>query len=337
MQKAYIYPISSRAAKDLHNPYLEHFMGSLKEKFHFLNSDKPSNKGIADILKYLGEADTVFLHWPENIVDRKFGLFQAILLTVMIPVFRLRKISIVYVVHNKLSHSEKRRRIKSFIARSLIQHSNFLVTHAREGVDFIQTFSRKPKRVFFFPHPIDKPPAQLIREKDIDVLIWGNIAPYKGVHNFLLSLNKEVNHRPWNILIAGKVSSDEYYQELLQIQPEGVSLLNEFIDDDQLHDLISRSRIVLFPYHQDSILSSGAFAKSQAYPVVIIGPNCGAFKDFQDLDQVYTFDSFQEIKTLIHKQLQHHNEVNPLESEKIASQYSWENFGKAFGEFLRHA
>lgn len=338
MQKAYLFPISSRGPIGIHNPYLNHFMDSLQDKYFFVNRNHPSGIGIADVMKYLGKIEVIFFHWPEDIVERQFGILQTLLLTLLLPILNFLKISIIYVVHNKLSHSEKKIRVKSYIAKKTIRHSNSLVTHAREGVDFINANSHKPKLVFFFPHPIDKTPAQLNIEKDIDVLIWGNIAPYKGIHNFLLTLQKNNNNNHhWKVFIAGKVSSREYSQELMRIKPGWVRLWDEFIDDRMIHELISRSRIVLFPYQQDSILSSGAFAKTLAYPVEIIGPNCGAFKDFGYLNYVNTFDSFDDIINLIPKILEHQNREKPLESEKISSQYSWANFGKAFSEFLQNS
>lgn len=334
MRKAYIYPISSRASKNLRNPYLENFMASLSQEFVFVNERHPSDMGISDVIKYLGKIDAVFLHWPENIIERKFGFLQTILLTLLLPFFRIRKVLIVYVVHNKVSHSLKNNWIKKFIMRRVVRHSTFLVTHASEGVEFIQTFSGKKKRVFFFPHPIDNPMPLQIANKDIDVLIWGNIAPYKGVHNFLQALEKNPELKRWKIYIAGKVSSGEYYQELIRIKPEDVVLMNEFIGEEQLHELISRSRLVLFPYLQDSILSSGAFAKTLAYPVAIIGPNGGAFKDFSHLEQVDTFELFDEIPALLRKNLETQNENLQWQNENILKQYSWASFGKAFNEYL---
>ncbi len=334
MRKAYIYPISSRASKDIRNPYLENFMASISQAFLFVNESHPSGTGITDVFKYIGKIDAVFLHWPENIIERKFGLLQTILLSLLLPFLRIRKVLIVYVVHNKVSHSLKNNWIKKLIIRSVVRHSSFLVTHARDGVDFIQSFSDKKKRVFFFPHPIDKPmPLQTVN-KDIDVLIWGNIAPYKGVHNFLLALERHPELKRWKIFIAGKVSSGQYYQELIRIKPEEVVLMDEFIGEEHLHQLINRSRVVLFPYLQDSILSSGAFAKTLAYPVAIIGPNGGAFKDFSHLEQIDTFDLLDQIPALLRKNLEKQNENLQWQNENVVKQYSWANFGKAFIKYL---
>lgn len=334
MQKAYIYPISSRSPRDIHNPYLENFMNSLSTTFSFVNKSHPSDKGIADVLKYIWKIDAVFLHWPENIIERKLGLLQTILLTLLLPFLRMRKIFIVYVVHNKISHSGEKIRIKKFIIRRVLRHSSFLITHASDGVDFIHSFSGKKKQVFFFPHPIDKPMPLQALNKDIDVLIWGNIAPYKGVHNFLLALESNPDLKRWKIFITGKVSSGQYYQELIRIKPDEVVLMDEFIGEERLHQLISRTRVVLFPYLQDSILSSGAFAKTLAYPVAIIGPNGGAFKDFSHLEQVDTFKSFNDIPALLTKNLEKQNENLQWQNENMLNQYSWASFGKAFSEYL---
>jgi len=335
--KAYIYPISARASKELVNPYLDHFMGALDPGFIFVNKDAPSAKGIMDIIKYLSKIDYVFFHWPENIAERKLGWVQALLLFLLIPVFRIRNIRIIYVVHNKISHSQKKFRIKKLISKTLMHNSWLLITHAREGIDFIRNLTSKEKKVFFFPHPIDKPNEIETPEKDIDVLIWGNIAPYKGVHNFLKNLKDQLSDWKGKVLIAGKVSTLEYKQELMAIKPENVTIMDEFVDEIKLNELISRSRIVLFPYHQKSVLSSGAFAKTLAYPMYIVGPDCGAFLDFKDLEHIHFFESQDQIPDIIQIINSDKNQnVNPEIANNLTNKYSWKSFGKAFLDYLEN-
>ena len=337
MKKAYIYPISSRFHGQTHNPYMENFMDSLEDNFIFVNRNYPSKIGVLDIYRYYFSIQYIFFHWPENIAERKQGILQTLFLLLIIAVTRLKGINIIYVVHNKVSHSQKRFKTKRFIAKMMAGKCRLLITHAGEGNNFIESLTKKNKKVFFFPHPIDDPGTFKKEKKDIDILVWGNIAPYKGVHNFLAGLKNQENQWNGTVLIAGKVSSPDYYKELISIKPGNVTILDDYIDDDKLKTLINRSRIVLFPYHRKSVLSSGAFAKTLAYPVNIIGPACGAFLDFKEFKHIHTFETQNQIYDKIREILSDDNQTpDPAIIKKLTNDYSWTSFGKAFKSFLNN-
>ncbi|MFW5887147.1 MAG: hypothetical protein ACOCUL_05255, partial [Bacteroidota bacterium] len=76
MNNAYIYPISARYHGKSKNPYMDNFMHSLKEQFYFINKNAPSKTGIFDLAFYIHKVNYVFLHWPENIVEKKMGFLQ---------------------------------------------------------------------------------------------------------------------------------------------------------------------------------------------------------------------------------------------------------------------
>lgn len=334
MNRAYLYPLSARYKKESQNPYLDNFMDSLKDRFIFLNRHSPSNSGILDILKYLGKTDYLFLHWPENMAEKKAGIIQSLFFIMLIPLLGLINIRIIYILHNKISHTNNRYRIKKAISVTLLKHSYKIITHSKEGIDFINSITVSRPDIFYFPHPIPHEEPCPVTVKDLDILIWGNIAPYKGVHNFLGQLRKSRAGSRWKILIAGKVSSQEYLEELQSAGNDNLTIKDQFIDDDQLSRLICRSRIVLFPYHKKSILSSGAFAKTLVFPVEIIGPACGAFLDFDHMPHVHTFDNEEEIIPLIENALA--NPVNDYYKhlEDISEKYSWKSFGAAFSREL---
>ena len=331
MTKAYLYPISARFAKDHYNPYLDDFMNSLEGNFIFLNRNFPSGSGLLDILKYVGRIRYVFFHWPENISEKKFGLIQSLLLFLLIPVFKIKRIKIVYVVHNKISHTKNKYTLKKLISKTLIRNSFIIITHSQDGIKFINSLVKKKNNIFFFPHPVtDERPFQE-HEKEIDVLIWGNIAPYKGVHRFISQMKNNEDCLRWKVVIAGKVSTVDYYKELLSDKPENVRIIDEFIDDLQLKALINKSKIVLFPYHSDTVLSSGAFAKSFVYPVEIIGPKCGSFNDFNHMEHVAVFENENEMIELIRSRLlSFNNGKTNFFFDEIIDKYSWQKFGEEF-------
>ncbi len=46
-------------------------------------------------------------------------------------------------------------------------------------------FQKKNINIRYFPHPIIPVPQKQPSTKEIDVLIWGAITPYKGIDKFL--------------------------------------------------------------------------------------------------------------------------------------------------------
>jgi len=330
MNKAYIYPLSARYKEGGHNPYLENFMDSISSDFEFVNRYTPSSSGVFNIVNYILSVKYVFFHWPEDIPERKFGLIQTIGFFILIPILKLRKIKIIYIVHNKISHTNKRYLVKKNISKTLIRQSFLIITHSKEGVSFINSLAKRNKSIFCFPHPVDNEKVFMKTPKEIDILIWGNIAPYKGVHRFLEVLQQRGKDTDWNIVIAGKVSSKSYFDQLKTFNLKNLKILNEFLDNSRLNDLISKSKIVLFPYHKKSILSSGAFARTIVFPVEIIGPDCGAFLDFSYLNNVNTFQDESLILDLVEEKLFSNTKIEHEKLAEIAKKYSWKSFGEAF-------
>ena len=327
MKKAYIYPISSRFHGQTHNPYLENFMDCLEDNFMFVNRNYPSKIGVFDIYRYIFNLQYIFFHWPEDMVERKFGFLQAAGFFLLILLCRIKGIKLIYVLHNKLSHTRKRLALKKMIAMTLLKNGK-VITHAKEGVLFTRQLSKKNADVLYFPHPVD-PGIYEQTEKDTDILIWGNIAPYKGIHKFLEIYNNKYDHKDWKLTIAGRISDKNYLSKLQPLINENIKIINTFLDEAQLSQLICRSKIVLFPYQPDSILSSGAFAKTMAYPVEIIGPDSGAFLDFKYLDYINTYKNLEELPRLLDERLSNFNNAG-WQNKKIVSEYSWRNFGIHF-------
>ncbi len=328
MKQVYLYPITGRNIHSQTNPYLDDFMNSVSNGFRFVNRSQPSKSGLFDILKYLGRTEIVIFHWPENMVEKNFGLFQGIFFFLLIPYLKLRKTKIIYVVHNKISHSNNHYLLKELIAKTLIRFGDLMITHSKDGVDFINSLGKGEENVFYFPHPLkDERPFPKVN-KDIDILIWGNIAPYKGIHVFLEKLKGSELLKGLRIVIAGRVSSAEYLEELKKLKSPNVEMIYDYLDDEKLKLIISRSRMVLFPYSPESVLSSGAFAKSVVYPLEIIGPDCGSFSDFSYLDHVNTFTDPDEMIRSVEAGIVNSNSNKYQATDSIIDNYSWENFGK---------
>lgn len=323
--RAYIYPITSRSG-GIPNPYIGHCIEALEEDFNILNRLKPSKTGIFDLILYFNKLDYIFLNWPEEIPGRKGDLIQVVFFMMMITWFRISRVKIVWTLHNKASHYEVRKRLKKYIIRFIARNANLIITHSREGVDLARELSGfQTKPVLFMHHPVLplKPDHHLV-EKTWDLLIWGTVAPYKGVDAFLEYVSQS-DLRRYKILIAGKITKDWLKPALYKHRSDRVEIIDDYISAEALDLYIARSRIILFTYAQSSVLSSGVLMDTLIYKPVIIGPDFGAFKELAEIGLIYTYRDFNHLNELVPEVLA----STADKSEKIrefCENHSWKDY-----------
>lgn len=329
----YVFPYSSRVPVENANPYILNFIKALSANMNIVNREKPSSKGIFDVFSYRKEIDVVFFHWVENIAERKAGLIQVLFFVFLLQILKLRKIKIVYVLHNKLSHSRKKLIWKKLVFNKILKKSDFIITHSKEGLDYLSNISEKIRRkAMFFHHPADSAKAFIPEEKSFkkrkyDVLIWGTMSPYKGIDKFFSYLNELLPDNEFKILVAGKFSDQAYFQKVDSIKGKA-EIKNNFVSKEDLEEYMSNSRIILFTYNHDSVLSSGALIDSLYAPSILIGPHTGSFKDLKEEGLVETFIDFPGLVDQIRKIINQDILVNTDKKQKFMEENSWSEFGK---------
>ncbi len=153
MLNGYFYPHSKIKAI---TPYYEYFMNHLENDINFLNRNSASSTGILDILRYMFRTDVIFLNFPEEMIDKRYGFWQFLVFVfIVVPYFKLTGKKIIWTMHNKKSHYSQNKRIKEFLNNYILKHSTMIVVHATEGKNIVRDHNSKllPK-VFFFPHPV---------------------------------------------------------------------------------------------------------------------------------------------------------------------------------------
>ncbi|NBC81811.1 MAG: hypothetical protein GVY19_00365 [Bacteroidetes bacterium] len=337
MKKAYIYPRTARTENIIPNPYIDHFIESLKGKVNFLNSEKPSNIGALDIFKFFNKTNIFFFNWIENLPDKKFGVVQSFIFTLIIlPMARISNKKIVWTLHNKKPHDNKQSRIKSLLFNIMLKKSDFIITHAKDGVEQVKKLAnRKDDEIIYFPHPFSSKIINHSGQKNIDVLIWGTMAPYKGIHNFINLVNENVTLQSKNILMMGKFQDAEYRNKVISMNTSNIEIKDAYIPDNELIDYLSRAKIILFTYHKDSVLSSGALCESLGYGNYIIGPKTGAFKDLEREGLVHTYKSLHEVSTLIEKlcTVENYSDIR-MKQQAFIDKYQWEKLPEFIATIL---
>jgi beta-1,4-mannosyltransferase len=191
---------------------------------------------------------------------------------------------------------------------------------------------KERESVFYFPHPLKKTDLEKT-VPDTDILIWGSIAPYKGIDVFLEHLQQKNMLDKYKIVICGKILSSDYEKKLQSYQRPNIKIINKFLDFEKLKIWIGRARIVLFTYHKNSVLSSGALMDSIACKAFVLGPHTGAFKDLAEMEIIESYQNMEEIPDTLDAMLRK-GQKNRGSLDTFIRDHSWEKFSLAFQKFI---
>lgn len=322
----YLYPNSARGKEAIPNPYIRNMVDSLNKYYRFVNRANPSSIGIFDSIKYFRKTDYFMLHWIENLPDKKNGVAQSFYFIFFLLLIKISGKKLIWTMHNRLSHFISHLILKKLLFKFLVRSSNYIITHSSDGINYLKNLRYKRlEKVKYIPHPIIKKEILQTKTKVYDVLIWGTIIAYKGIDSFLELLKEKNVLDKLKILIIGKAHSNEYFDSLLKYSSNSTIIKNQYIPEEELKELISLSKCVLFPYKEESVLSSGALIDTLCYGATIIGPCSGAFKDLEQESLVTTYKNNEELIDL----LVHPDKHKIPDEQKINAfiiENSWENY-----------
>ncbi len=330
MKHVYFYP-----NKPISNPYAENMINSLSQHYNFINLKSPSKTGIFDILKYIKKTDYVFLNWIEDLANGKGGIIQSLFFIFILKILKIRRINIIWTLHNKASHFSNYLLIKRILKKVLIKNSDFILTHSTEGIDYANNLARgRTLNIKYLPHPVKTKKLGKEPEVKYDIIIWGNILPYKGIDKFLEHLFSKNYQNKYKILIVGHSDSEYYLNKLKKFENKNIIIDNRFINESELIELIRSSKIVLFTYLKTSVLSSGALMDSLGLGPEVIGPDIGTFTELANQKIIHTYNNYDELITLIDELLKKKITDN-LKVKNFIEANSWENFARKFHNWIK--
>jgi glycosyltransferase involved in cell wall biosynthesis len=342
--RVYIYPYGLNTPEESINPYIQNMMDGIQNHCRVINYGKRNRDGVLDILKNLRQMDAIIFNWIESLPDRRWGRVQTVLLFFIVHWLNWQNRQIIWVLHNKKPHARTNPKFKNLILGFIMKKATKIITHSSEGLDYLEKMGRGyEKKAHFIPHPVKKtnytnPKQDNIRlngKPNYDIIIWGTVSPYKGIDQFLENLNDSGVINKYKILIAGKFTSRDYYRKVRNLCGIRTRIKNKYIPDDELRTLIQQSRIILFPYKPETILSSGALADSLTYDSIIIGPNVGAFHDLAKAGVIECFNDHKDLLGLIESHLAKENESIAWDNRiDYIRENSWERFAARLCELV---
>ena len=213
------------------------------------------------------------------------------------------------------------------------KNSDYVVAHSKQTYTQMNFYNRT-NPIIYFPHPISTSycnSKNLPDNIEYDILIWGKMSKYKGILDYIKSLQDDDFLKKHRILLAGKFYDEEYYFELKSKTTKNITILNKHFSHDEIVKFHEKSRYILFIYNHKSVLNSGILADSLGYRHTgIIGPNKGAFKDLKEQNLIFTYDEFSDIKKIINNnKFKDFNQIN-----NFCEAHSWDNFANKFQKLV---
>ena len=183
-----------------------------------------------------------------------------------------------------------------------------------------------------------------------EVLIWGNILPYKGVLEFVSSpavraagLNVRIVGRCKDASLAAAIEKavgqcnagqsaegSTYVDDSDYLPRTRIVFENRAADFEELADLIRSSRHVLFPYLPGSVSSSGVLMDTLSMGGNPVGPAIGAFADLARENVCQVYGSEAEMIEI----LKSDRRINPETLRDFISRNSWQAYAKFFADFF---
>lgn len=312
------------------NPYIKDFIAAINNTpdCKVIN---PSHKNpLLSIITPKKWGDIIIFNWYESIPDFKHGYIQFFIAYILLICMKISKKKIIWVLHNKKPHAEKKELLKKILTSHIANLSDHIITHAEEGLEIIEKkFPSCSNKAHFIDHPTKNRMYLTKSDKEIvkkyDLLIWGSISKYKGVYDFIKYLNdNKINDL--KVCVLGKCNSELLVNDIKSVSTPNTTLVLKSASFEELAEYISFSDFVLMPYKHDTILSSGTLMDTLSFGAKVIGPDTGSFSDYSknnDLN-VYVFNKFDDIKDIVKKH--HDTKISEEGYSKFLEENNWNAF-----------
>lgn len=328
MKNIYIYPSNSPGKNSgvPVNPYMNNLFKSMSLCFNVINLNKVTKVGqLLDVYCFLNKKiDYIYFNWIESAPNGRFGFLQYWLYYVLLFVLKIKRVEIIYLKHNKISHAGNK--LSNKLIDRTIKAADYVIVH---GVDESIRIKEKniKSKVNYICHPFEGVKSIVCVDKVYDILIWGTIEPYKGVLEFLRYLDQSGLRNAYRILIIGKIPDLSYAEKINRFNSDNITIKNRPVDDSELSGLINMSWIVLFPYKAEYVISSGSVIDALSYRANVLGPRCGVFKDMSEVGLATTYVDYKDMVEKVNYILKNKVKINENILQNIVNDNLWRDYG----------
>jgi len=307
--------IASFPKKNHADAYLELFYNELsKNGFDYLGEIQFSVKWF---LTTGSKIDIYHIHWPESMWRQYIPRFQSLLLKknifgsyfayrklrkiyellgvvnffFLLTIAKLKNKLILWTCHNIEPH-EKPSLLDRYAYHLLAKVSDKIIVHGNSAFDGInKIYSPRCEVInmnmgnFKDYYPVPGLRQHIFKKYDLKhdlpvVSCIGNIREYKGIDlacKAVLPINKKIN-----FIIAGRPSSDFNMEPLIKLvsKMENATIINHFLNDQEISDLFSITDIVMMPYKK--ITGSAIILNALTFGASVVTSDLPFFSEILD-------------------------------------------------------
>jgi len=247
------------------------------------------------MLRHMRDVDVVHINWPSLLYNhprrllsiRRFAIF-----VFMLVLMRIRRMRLVWTVHNLHPHTPSTIRMLDPIARWLVTRTavKFLVHGAEAEAAALRAYPAMMGRTVriehghwtgFYPDTIQRREARHrlgLAEDSFVFLFVGLCLPYKNLHGLTAAF--EAVGGPTKLVIAGMFRDPAYQAEIgADVMRMGTraQMHPGFVEDADMQVYLKACDVVVAPYTE--ILTSGTVMLAMSFGRPVIAPATGFIKD----------------------------------------------------------
>ncbi len=263
--------------------------------------------------------------------------------------FKLSGVRLILEVHDVLPHRSLLPRALRFLDWVLIwgiyAAADKLIVHHREGVYTLRKeFGVCPEKVVVIPHGpfrLSDEPVPYEEGNEIVALLFGALRENKGIHLGIRAVqNLRANGYPLKLVIAGEapLRDRDYWRwckKLIEASPEGITVIDRYIEDEELKEVVAGAHFFLLPYTEFHSQSGvAALALSNGRPIV--ATRAGGLSDVLLPDRTGVFIEGATVKSVEEALLRAvrlgHNGLRRMGQQAFEvynASYSWDAIAQA--------
>lgn len=287
-------------------------MGQFVDGYFPLNRSVPAGSGVKVLhLHWVGDL-LAPLTWSDAPVKR---IVKRALLALDVWMLRLRGVTVVWTIHNLVSHETLDAVAEISARRTLARVCTRLILHSQGALALVQKVYRTgiDSKAWVIPHgnydsvyPENSAAAAALRAKcridqdAIVILCFGAIRAYKDLGR-LLDVFSKVGRRELRLIVAGRPYTSDLAEEVRSRArvDAGIVCCLEHVPSEQVSAYFEVAHIVAVP--SESTLTSGSaiLALTMARPLLL--PRHARVLDAANEDAAIFYDSAESLQRVLMK------------------------------------
>jgi glycosyltransferase involved in cell wall biosynthesis len=285
--------------------------------------------GANVIFQYEELKETSFkntLHWIKSLAANKsilkaeLTIIESLSIADWYLLLRIRNKKLYHIVHDPVAHTGEGRKRLDIMRNIYFKYFNKFILYSNYATElFAHHYRAYADKVITLKTPIysnlkieHKPESHPSKR----VLFFGRISPYKGVELFYSAaekLSQEFNDVVFTI--AGKCQDNYVPGFLNKTLPHNIEVINQFIDQETLADLMSTSAFCVLPYLDAT--QSGVVMTCYAYTLPVLVSDCPGLLEycFDPTDFAFKNGDLDELTTKISTLLERPERLSAYQSK----------------------